>query len=297
MKKIKLLLISLILFSTSLCAEIINVTILGSGNPRPHVNKYGPSILVKTNEYNLIFDVGRATLIRLKQVGLNVSDIDKIFISHMHFDHIVGLPDVWLTAKLWQKESLNVYGPKGLKKFCSDMIELYKIDARYRNKGNLSLKCNEDLHNVELKEDLIVKRFSVNHGHVRNAYGYEIIHKGKKIVYSGDTTISDNLIERAKGADVLIHEIIYAPDDFIKKNKRFQKVYKSHTNVEQIIKILNITKPKLAVITHDLIFFESPKNILKMIKDKYNGEIIFAEDLTSFDIGNTINKFNYESYR
>ena len=75
----------------------------------------------------------------------------------MHFDHIVGLPDVWLTAKLWQKESLNVYGPKGLKKFCSDMIELYKIDARYRNKGNLSLKCNEDLHNVELKEDLIVK--------------------------------------------------------------------------------------------------------------------------------------------
>ena len=112
MKKIKLLLLSLILFSTSLCAEIINVTILGSGNPRPHVNKYGPSILVKTNEYNLIFDVGRATLIRLKQVGLNVSDIDKIFISHMHFDHIVGLPDVWLTAKLWQKESLNVYGPK-----------------------------------------------------------------------------------------------------------------------------------------------------------------------------------------
>ena len=297
MKKIKLLLISLILFSTSLCAEIINVTILGSGNPRPHVNKYGPSILVKTNEYNLICDVGRATLIRLKQVGLNVSDIDKIFISHMHYDHIVGLPDVWLTAKLWQKESLNVYGPKGLKKFCSDMIELYKIDARYRNKENLSLKCNEDLHNVELKEDLIVKRFSVNHGHVRNAYGYEIINKGKKIVYSGDTTISDNLIERAKGADVLIHEIIYAPDDFIEKNKRFQKVYKSHTNVEQIIKILNITKPKLAVITHDLIFFESPKNILKMIKDKYNGEIIFAEDLTSFDIGNTINKFNYESYR
>ena len=297
MKKIKLLLISLILFSTSLCAEIINVTILGSGNPRPHVNKYGPSILVKTNEYNLIFDVGRATLIRLKQVGLNVSDIDKIFISHMHFDHIVGLPDVWLTAKLWQKESLNVYGPKGLKKFCSDMIELYKIDASFRNKGNLSLKCNEDSHNVELKEDLIVKRFSVNHGHVRNAYGYEIIYKGKKIVYSGDTTISDNLIERAKGADVLIHEIIYAPNDFIEKNKRFQKVYKSHTNVEQIIKILNFTKPKLAVITHDLIFFESPKNILKMIKDKYNGEIIFAEDLTSFDIGNTINKFNYESYR
>lgn len=297
MKKIKLLLLSLILFSTSLCAEIINVTILGSGNPRPHVNKYGPSILVKTNEYNLIFDVGRATLIRLKQVGLNVSDIDKIFISHMHFDHIVGLPDIWLTAKLWQKESLNVYGPKGLKKFCSDMIELYKIDASFRNKGNLSLKCNEDFHNVELKEDLIVKRFSVNHGHVRNAYGYEIIYKGKKIVYSGDTTISDNLIERAKGADVLIHEIIYAPDDFIEKNKRFQKVYKSHTNVEQIIKILNITKPKLAIITHELIFFESPKNILKMIKDKYNGEIIFAEDLTSFDIGNTINKFNYESYR
>ena len=126
---IKYFFILLFFLNTSQASDIINITFLGTGTPRPNIDKLGPSILLKYQNDEILFDVGRGTTLRLEQLNNNYTKIDNIFISHMHFDHIVGLADFWLTSSLWQKKTnTNIYGPKGIKKFCSQIKKLYEKD-------------------------------------------------------------------------------------------------------------------------------------------------------------------------
>ena len=125
-KKILTIVIFLI-FSENIIAsgDIINVTFLGTGTPRPNIEKLGPSVLVNYKNDSFLLDVGRATNVRLHQININYPDIKNIFISHFHFDHIIGLPDLLLTSRLWQNDNkINIYGPRGIKKHCKGIIEL-----------------------------------------------------------------------------------------------------------------------------------------------------------------------------
>ena len=99
-----ILIIALTFVNNVYASDIINITFLGTGTPRPDINKLGPSILLKYKEHEILFDAGRGITLRLDQINNNYSKIHDIYISHMHFDHIVGLADFWLTSNLWQKK-------------------------------------------------------------------------------------------------------------------------------------------------------------------------------------------------
>src|SRR3982074_1264774 len=96
-------------------APIIKVTLLGTGTPQPLMERFGPSILVQAGSKTLLFDAGRGCLQRLRQLNLGYDTIDALFFTHLHSDHIVGLPDLWLTGWLITKRNnpLPVFGPKG----------------------------------------------------------------------------------------------------------------------------------------------------------------------------------------
>src|SRR5882757_8230738 len=94
----------------------LKVTLLGTGNPQPAIERFGPSILVQAGGQNLLFDAGRGCLQRLHQIKVSYNKIDALFLTHLHSDHIVGLPDLWLTGWLLSQRTmpLNVFGPTGL---------------------------------------------------------------------------------------------------------------------------------------------------------------------------------------
>ncbi len=77
-------------------AESIRVTLLGTGTPRPAIDRMGPATLVEAGDEKLLFDVGRGTTIRLVEAGVEPSSMTGVFITHFHSDHLVGLPDLWL---------------------------------------------------------------------------------------------------------------------------------------------------------------------------------------------------------
>ena len=292
---IRCLLLLIFFISNVSASEVLNITFLGTGTPRPNLSKLGPSILIKNKTEEILLDVGRGVTLRLNQVGNDYSKINNIYISHLHYDHIVGLADFWLTSNLWQKKTdTNIYGPNGIRDFCSGIEKSYLKDIEYRYKKNKysKIKCYNfrEIFNNK-KSTLEVISFKNSHGHV-DSYGFKIISGDKIIVYSGDTTFSDNVIKNSKNSDILIHEIIASSDKLFKNNKKLQQVTSTHTTISQLIRVLDIAKPKLTILNHALLFGVSENKVLSEIKKKYNGKVIFAEDLMSIDLGNEINIFN-----
>ena len=76
----------------------LRVTLLGTGTPRLQQDRLGSSTLVEAGSEKLMFDCGRATLLRLGKTDVPVVAVNKLFLTHLHSDHTVGIPDLWLTV-------------------------------------------------------------------------------------------------------------------------------------------------------------------------------------------------------
>ena len=113
----------------------IKVTLLGTGSPPPVMNRFGPSILVEAGGGKFLFDAGRGALQRLAQLGVRWPDVDGLFLTHLHSDHVVGFPDLWLTGWLvgpGRDRPLHVWGPRGTTKMMSHLEQAYEFDIRMR---------------------------------------------------------------------------------------------------------------------------------------------------------------------
>src|ERR1041385_5557778 len=94
------------------------VTLLGTASPQPRADRFGPSTLIEAGDQKFLIDAGRGVPIRLRQLGISLSKIDVLFLTHYHSDHTSGIPDLWLTGWLptpfGQRETpFHVIGPVG----------------------------------------------------------------------------------------------------------------------------------------------------------------------------------------
>src|SRR5947208_15046870 len=113
----------------------IKVTLLGTGCPPPVMHHFGPSTLVEAGEQKLLFDAGRGALQRLTQLKVRWQDVQGVFLTHLHSDHVVGFPDLWLTGWLivpGRTVPLQVWGPRGTTNMMSRLEQAYGVDIRNR---------------------------------------------------------------------------------------------------------------------------------------------------------------------
>ena len=108
------------------------------------------------------------------------------------------------------------------------------------------------------------------------------------MVLSGDTRYSENLIKFAKGTDLLVHEVVIAPDTLGKSDPKYH-ILAHHTTPEQAAKVFNAVKPKLAAYSHIAkLYGRNEQEILKRTKENYSGPIIMGQDLMSFSISDSV---------
>src|SRR5690242_10051618 len=128
--------LALIFFASgAAAAQEIRVTLLGTGAPPPVLHRFGPSTLVEAGGRKFLFDAGRGALQRLAHLKVRWQDVDGVFITHLHSDHVVGFPDLWLTGWLvgpGRDRPLRVWGPRGTQKMMSKLEEAYDFDIRIR---------------------------------------------------------------------------------------------------------------------------------------------------------------------
>ena len=286
----------------------IKLTFLGTGAPRPSPKRYGPSILLEAGETKLLVDAGPGMRQRIFQAGgfELLTDIDTVLITHLHFDHTIELPNLWLTGWLFgRKKNKKVYGPEGTEEFMNHFVQAFDWDLRYRYLTNVHVE-GSDLITTDIEPGVFynqngikITAFDVAHlpldpeteellGLEGATFGYRVDYKGRSVVFSGDTRSlpGSKIIEISKGVDVLIHEtqIPYPGDSKEAKLANVSMIV--HSSPEQVAYVFNETRPRLGIY-HHIIPPETTRDELLGMTD-YDGRMEVAEDLMTLMIGDEI---------
>jgi len=274
------------------------VVILGTGNPVPDAFRAGPSIAVIHGGEAYLFDIGagavqNAVTARYKYdiPSLYPSQICCVFLTHMHSDHTMDFSELAFTLWWRRRAPLFAWGPVGLKQMTQGMYEMMAADTDLRTSGIQPVQ-NPDAYKINVteieegivfeKDDLRIEAFAVNHGEIKPAFGYRITTDDKTIVISGDTAISDRVLEMSRGVDLLFHEVI--SDSGLAGNTVFwQKYHRSaHTLASDLGKLASEAKPDLLVLYHGLFYGVPEAVILEEVRTTYDGNVVLANDLDSF---------------
>ena len=282
----------------------IKVTLLGTGTPIPPMRRFGPSTLVQAAGQNFVFDCGRGAIQRLEQVGLPFRVVDKFFLTHLHSDHVVGIPDLWLSGWVMGREiPFRIWGPSGTAEMMGHLEKAYQADIHVRRDLDEKFAAEgievsaTDIEQGVVYEEYGVKitAFDVDHGHVKPAFGYRIDYQGRSVVLSGDTRYSESLIEHAQGADLLIHEVI-APESVRARRAaagrdpaESERIIQHHTTPEEVGQIFSKIKPKLAVYSHIVgSIGAAEEEVDAGTRKTYSGRFEIGEDLCVIDVGDDV---------
>jgi len=278
----------------------MRVTLLGTGCPPPVMSRFGPSILVEAGEQKFLFDAGRGALQRLMQSNVRWQDVKGVFFTHLHSDHVVGFPDLWLTGWLvvpGRSLPLSVWGPRGTREMMAHLEKAYESDIRIRLDDERVVPGGAVLHVENIRQGIVSDRgrvkvtaFEVDHAPVKPAFGYRVDYAGRSVVLSGDTRFSDNLIRYARGVDVLVHEVV-APEALQLSGvppDRARAIVAHHTTPEQAGEVFSRTKPRLAVYSHIVPPTASEQSLLPPTRRTYAGPLELGEDLMVIEIGEKI---------
>lgn len=239
-----------------LLAEI-TVTFLGSGDAFAP-KRYWNSILL---EDSILLDVSPIVLPHLKKLNKRVNTIEYIFITHLHGDHFLGVPFLYLEYyfRTPRVNPLNIIGPLGLKPKIEESFMLCYPDVAKNLKRPFKVKYFEIPYSGKNEVgDIAFEVLEMKH--FIPTFGYKIHIHGKTVAYSGDTEVCEGLYELAHNVDILILEASFAKGS-----------HKGHLSVDEISKLRNeISKKTRVIITHLGEISCTPRDVL------------VAEDLKTF---------------
>ena len=278
----------------------ITVTLLGTGAAIPEVERFGPSILVQAGNQTLLFDVGRGAHQRLAQTGVAAGQIDAVFLTHLHSDHIIGIPDLWLTGWLTSRRNRpwEVFGPAGTLAMMNALKVAFRADINARideTGGRVPPATGAEVNAHEIQPGVVYERdglrvsaIRVEHRAIAPAYGYRIDYAGRSVVLSGDTSVSQNLVEAAAGTQLFVHEIFQASDVLLKDNPVMARVKTFHVDASEAGSIFQRVHPKLAVYSHIILLGVSVEQLVKRTRAAYSGPLVVGEDLMRFVVGEDV---------
>jgi ribonuclease Z len=286
----------------------IRVTLLGTGRPDPVIDRFGPSTLIEAGGQTLMIDCGRGATQRLWQLGIPLSRVGAVFLTHLHSDHTVGLPDLWLTGWLptpygRRVTPLGVWGPAGTEAMTQGLKQAFAwdLDRRGRGEGLPAAGAAIDAHEVRPgvvfeRNGVRVTAFLVDHGGLLEpAFGYRVDYRGRSVVISGDTRPSESLISASAGVDVIVHEVIAAPAALLEQSETARRIVGFHTLPEDAGRIFARARPRLAVYSHVVLLTTDPAfpapavtELVPRTRSTYDGPLEVGEDLMAIEIGREV---------
>jgi ribonuclease Z len=275
------------------------VTLLGTGGPELSAEgREGAATLVQAGDQYLLFDAGRGVLKRLYQSGAPINSVETVFLTHLHSDHIVGLPDLWITP--WflfaRKGPLQVYGPVGTQEMLEGMGHFLASDVRQRPgkfnaAADLAFKAHEFTEGAVVYQQggVTVTSVPVDHKEGNPAFGYVVEFAGRKLVLSGDCTLSPALIAAGKGADVLIHNVFAPSPALLARDANKRQVAEKLASPEQAAEVFVGTGARQGVYSHVILLDSTEADVVRRTRAAgFKGPLVVGNDLMTINIGELI---------
>lgn len=286
----------------------IQVVLLGTaGGPVIHADRIGIGTLVLAGDQVLLFDVGRGVPGALRKVPVRPVDVDAIFLTHLHSDHVVGIPELHLFpwASEGRRTPFRIRGPGGTRAMMEHLQAAFAYDIHVRRDidehfpaDGIAVEATDIEPGVVHEVDgVTVTAFLVDHAPIEPAYGYRIDYRGRSVVLSGDTKPSPNLVRHAKGADLLVHEVgrwkddpalAGDPDERLPSSltrRQLRVIADHHTDPVEAGEVFEQAQPTLAVFSH---YAMAPLDLLALVRRTYDGRVAVGEDGMVIQIGDEV---------
>lgn len=275
------------------------VVFLGTGNPRPEPTRMGTSLAIIVNGTAYLVDAGTGVVRRASEVAatkgikaLEAPNLRFAFVTHLHSDHTIGLPDLITTPWIMgRSRPLELYGPPGISAMAKHLREAYKEDREIRQRGlEHANDIGADVNAYDVKPGFVyqdsnvkITVFAVKHGSWKNAYGYRFQTADRTIVVSGDAAPSESVVQQCNGCDMLIHEV-YTQLGYSKSRPDWQQYVTSfHTSTKELGELAARARAKRLVVYHQMYFggpTDTEQVLLRELRGSaYKGPVISAHDL------------------
>jgi len=192
----------------------IEVCLVGTGAVRVNLERGGPAFVVTAGDERILVDCGRNTVHNLTRAGYTVESINKVFVTHLHFDHVCDLAYfVLLSWNNGRKERIRFFGPQGLADFLDyALLKTYEQDIKSRlGHGKDPLGIEWSVTEIEADGefhsggDLVCSALFTEHGNMPNL-NFRFDLGDKRVVITSDTSADPRLTPFCRDADLLVSE-------------------------------------------------------------------------------------------
>jgi ribonuclease Z len=288
---------------------LLRVILLGTaGGPTFSAERLGIATLVVAGDEKLLFDCGRSVTTGMARLAINPVDVTKVFLTHLHSDHVAALPELYLFpwASQGRRVPFQVWGPAGTQSMMEHLQKAFEFDIHVRRDVDEKFSP-EGIKTVatDIRQGVVyeangvkVTAFLVDHGPVEPAFGYRVDYRGHSVVMSGDTKPSDNVVTFSRGVDLLIHELGRSKQDPLlsgppnelmpggfQTRQQLRTITDHHTDPAEAAQVFQRVKPKLAVFSH---IGPAGAAALPLVRQLYTGPVEVGEDLMTIEIGDKV---------
>jgi ribonuclease Z len=284
----------------------MRVIACGSGMPMPRLKQAAACFLIELgNGEKLIFDMGTGSMERIYALGIPLDYIDKVFLTHLHMDHMGDLPAFYIYGPQNNRSKpLRIWGPGGggtrpewgtraamenVEKTWSWMTGTLAgtIDTR-----SFAMEVTEydwtKVNNVIYEENGVVIK-SIPAMHLEQAASFILEWNGMTLAFSGDTVPNKWWIEHTKGVDFSIHECFLTPDQALVKwgftpQEALNALTKVHATAALFGKVMAMTQPKHAVAYHFQNDADTLPGVMEAVEQVYDGPVDYAQDFMVWNI-------------
>ena len=270
----------------------MRAVLLGTGSPPPNPQRRGPATLLSLGPERFLVDAGSGVGNQLVQAGVRAYDWPRLLITHHHSDHTIDMGHLLVTRWIvGQNATMEIWGPAGTRRQVELLLDYLAWDIDVRRE-HMHDRRPPEVRVTEIEEGKIleaggvtVSAFLVDHGPVKPAFGFRFDGGGRRVVVSGDTRPSENLVRWSQDVDCLIHECCdmattgwFPGCGWPTLEEKIRDLQSYHTPPGEVGRVATDARAKTLVLSH-LMPASEPAELLAAARTQYAGPVVVGADL------------------